>query len=410
MGLMLVLGVIGYLMHPTMVSAITLKGANGREVDFHAVKSAAPGGLTVQMSADSADLEVPWTSFDLADLEKQHPDIHAAYERAKVGETIDLTEKKAEKDKEKDALAAPKKSAPAKYEGWLDTKIGNISFMIQVPKEEVRGILLISFDDFGDSFKWAEFHKKGTGQWGIFQTKFGMALLAYNADRSNRNPTKLEDFVHSEAGSGKALMTALGNFATQLDQPALANAPIAVLARGRTGAAFAFNFVQEYPERILAASLYDGGFYDATPTEASAKVPMLLMWGQYSNRQELWGSTSNSVEVLAKVASMKTCWTNGREFRGQGTLTPENEYFARQYLLTMIEERLPKAEDAAASGAPELAALNRGSGSVGNVLTGEVSTISSADADLGEDETFLPNATVIRYWKGFVTGTLEIPE
>src|SRR5690606_26089146 len=100
-----------------------------------------------------------------------------------------------------------------------------------------------------------------------------------------------------------------------------------------------------------------------------------------------------------------------------------------QYLIAMVEARMPK--DAPATppadgpetappadgttpespppGPPPLSELKRAEGSIGNIETGEVLKITDPDAAPGEDETYLPNATVIRYWKDFVLGTLEAP-
>ena len=42
------------------VSAITLKGSNGRAVEFHTIKSATPKGITAQMVPDGPVLGIPW--------------------------------------------------------------------------------------------------------------------------------------------------------------------------------------------------------------------------------------------------------------------------------------------------------------------------------------------------------------
>ncbi len=409
---------LGIILCSIPAEAIILKGSNGREVDFHAVLSATPGGLKVSMTADSAPIEISWDKLDLATLAQQHPEIHAAYLRAKNGETVDLADGKGEvakSDAMKEGAPTPEKPEEMKappqsefsemYPGWIDTNVGNLSFMMQAPTGKIRGVLLISLDDFGRSFRYLAHHERGTGYWGVFQTKFGMALMTYDAHISQRDPTKAEDFLFPEKGSGKAVFTALSSFASKLKQPDLANAPIAIYGSERSGAAFAYNFAQQNADRVIAVALYDGGFYDAEPTDASVKIPMLLMWGQYSSRPEQWHTENHTVSVLEKVKNRQTNWTNGREFRGKGENSEVVEFFAKQYLLSMVEARLPK-EAAAEGGSVKLLPLNRGNGSFGNVRTGEVAKIPNAEANPGEDETFLPNQTIIRYWKDFVIGNL----
>ncbi len=417
----------------TPLSAIPLTGANGKSVEFPFVDSATPKGLVVRMSADAQAIGLTWDKLDLAALERDHPEIYAIHLRAKAGETVPLNLGPSAKG-DPASPSSPDKPVEPRYPGWTELKIGKTEYMLQAPATKPRGILLISQDDFGDAFRYIQNHQRGSGYWGVFQTKFDMALLSYNtADYSSgasQDPTKIDDFVFPEKGSGKALFSALAAFEKKLNLPGLADLPIAIYGTDRMGAAFAYNLAQRHPERILAVSLYDGGFYDAEPTEASAKVPILFMWGQYSNRPELWGTENSTLPVLAKAAPLKPLWTSAREFRGRGTMSDVVEHFAKQYLIAMVEARMPKAEppvekteteppaDGAAkeeapapepAGPPVLTEINRAEGSIGNVETGEAIKIKDSDAVLGEGETYLPNATVIRYWKDFVLGTLEAP-
>lgn len=419
------------------VRAITLTGSNGRAVEFAVIETATPKGITVRMAKDGPVIGITWDKIDLAALERDHPSIHAAYKRTQeLGDTVELAMggEAAPSSAPANPGGAPAADAP-KYHGWQDTMVGKVEFMLQLPAGKAKGILLLSQDDYGDSFRWVRSHERGSGYWGVFQTKYDLALLTYDTGETNRDPTVIDDFVFPEKGSGKAVFTALSNFASKMKQPGLSDLPIAVYGNARVGAAFAYNFIHAYPERILAAALYDGAHYDAPPTEASAKVPMLFIWGQYSNFSELWRSENNSVAVLAKAAPLKPLWTNAREFRGRGELNEVVEHFAKQYLISMIEPRMPKAGTTSApeegkaapaagtpapaegeapaapekSGPPVLPEIDRSAGSIGNILTGEVLKITDPEVVPGEDETYLPNETVIRYWKPFVLGELEAP-
>jgi len=417
-------------------SAITLKGSNGRAVEFHSIKSATPKGITAQMAPDGPVLGIPWEKLDLVALETDQRAIYEAYLRTKEGETIDLNLAEAMAEKPSDP-ASPPPPPQERFMGWMDTKVGTVEFMLQMPAAKPRGILVISLDDFGDSFRYVMGHEKGNGAWSDFQNKHDLALLSYSLGTGNQDPSKLDSFVFAHKGSGKTLLTALKNFATRIKEPGFGDLPIALYGAGRTGAAFVYNFVQAYPERVLAAVVSKGAFYDAEPTEASAKVPMLFIWGQYCTNAQLWKSENSAEPILVKYAAMKPNWTNAREVRGRDEQNQVVEYMAKQYLLKVIPGRMPEekpapapvepAPDPAAAPAegapaaetkpepppvpevPEPVELDRSKGSVGNIKTGEVVKITDPAADLGPDETFIPNGDVATMWKKYILGELEPP-
>jgi hypothetical protein len=417
---------------PTPSSAITLTGANGKAVEFHLIKEATPKGLTAQLVADGPVIGVTWDKLDLKALERDQQEIFAAYQRAIAGETVALNLASAAMP-----AAGPEGAAPAaapdtaKYPGWLDTKVGKIEFMLQMPTSKPRGILLVSLDDFGRSFRYLYGSQdRGKGPWAEFQTKHDFALLSYEVDAGGQggDPTKIDEFVFADKGSGRALESALGNFASKLKQPDLLKLPMAIFGSERTGAAFAYSYLHYKPERVLAAVISKGAFYDSAPRPETAKVPVLFIWGEYCKNHELWGSENHAESVLAKSAPLKPNWTNGREFRGNSDLNPVMEYFGKQYLLEMIKSRLSEkksggAAPAAAEGgaAPEGGAatssdagalfdeVDRAKGYKGNVETGEMTKITDPAAAMGEDETFIPNEAVGNLWKKFVLGELEPP-
>ncbi len=427
------------LLSPGTASAITLTGSNGRAVEFHAIRSATPKGITAQMVPDGPILGIPWAKLDLAALEADQKVLYDAYLRTKEGETIELNldETMAAEPAEP---AAPK-PPPEKYLGWMDTKVGAVEFMLQMPAAKPRGILVISLDDFGDAFRYVMGHEKGNGVWSDFQNKHDLALLSYSLGSGRSDAGKLESFALAHKGSGKTLLTALENFATRIQEPAFADLPIALYGAGRTGAAFVYNFVQSHPERVLAATVSKGAFYDAEPTEASVKVPMLFVWGEYCNNAERWRSENSAAPILAKYAAMKPNWTDGRELRGRDDQNQLVEYMAKQYLLEVIPTRMPeegaapapapeskpdapdaegkpaegesaeetKAESPPEPEIPEPVELDRSKGSVGTIETGEVVKITDPAAELGPGETFLPNAKVAALWKKYILGELEPP-
>lgn len=435
---------LGLISFPGRADAITLTGSNGKAVPFHLIKEATPKGLTAQLVADGPVIGVTWDKLDLKALERDQKLIFAAYERAIAGETIELNLDEAMSGGSTTTDGATPKGEPkdaARFPGWLDTKVGKIDFMLQLPLSKPRGILLVSLDDYGHSFRYLSGNQdRGKGPWAEFLTKYDFAILSYDVESANEavDPKKIDDFVFAEKGSGRALESALGNFATKLKQPDLIDLPIAIYGSERTGAAFAYSFIHYKPERVLAAVVCKGAFYNSAPRPETAKVPILFLWGEYCKNHELWGSTNHAESVLANAAPLKPNWTNGREFRGNSDLNPELEYFGKQYLIEMIKMRLPEkkgsntgapppavpaAEGAKADGAkteeappakapedaPKLAEIDRTKGYRGNVETGEVFKITDPEAALGEEETFIPSDGVSNLWKKFVMGELEAP-
>lgn len=433
------------LLGPASLQAISLTGSNGRAVEFHRIKTATPKGITAQMVEDGPVIGITWDKLDLKALEQNQKLIYAAYLRAIEGETINLELGPgmegggSEPATPSEGTAEAVKPAPPKYPGWLDTSIGKMTFMLQLPMGKPRGVLIVSLGDYGRSFNYLSAHQRGSGAWSEFQNQYDLALMTYSLPEAERNvdPTVPMEFVFAGKGSGKTFESAINDFAIKAEIPDLIDVPIALYGADRSGAAFVYNFVQYRPERILAAVVGKGAFYDAEPTAESAKVPMLFIWGQYCNNHEIWNSPNHAVSVLAKAAPLNPAWTSGREYRGRGEPNPVVEHFGRKYLLEMVEARLPEKKEeppAPAEGEgddkadgkeekpeeePEVPAeeekgpvvleLDRSTGFVGNILTGETVKITDPDAALGEDETYIPNGNVARLWKSFVLGEMEAP-
>lgn len=295
--------------------------------------------------------------------------------------------------------------------------------MLQMPPKKARGILVLGLGDKGDSFSYLLNHERGSGRWGAFQNKHGLALMTYDLGISADDVSAVPEFVFAQKGSGKALLSALDDFAGMSKQEDLKDLPIAFYGTQRIGAAFAYNFAQWMPDRVIAVVASKGAFYDAEPSPASLRVPMLFIWGQYSNLPELWGSENSAKTVFAKYASKNPNWTNGREFRGQGEQNPIVEHFGKEYLHEVIAMRLPKEEgkteekpaadkensSESAPAAPKLIEIDRSKGSIGNIGTREVLKITDPAAVQTEEESFIPNADVGKMWKEFVSGEMQPP-
>ena len=412
---------IGQFWAPLDGFAITLTGSNGRAVEFVKIKTATPKGLTAQVVADGPVIGIPWEKLDIDALSRDQRAIHEAYLRTQKGETVDLN---LGGDSEGSAnMEKGTGDSSRKFPGWFDVKAGGIHFMMQMPPGKAKAILVLALGDDGEPFVYLEDHVRGSGRWSDFQNKHGMALLTYNLGVEARDVSSVHEFAFAHKGSAKSLVEAIKLFADMSSQPELTDLPIALYGTQRIGAAFVYNFVQTMPERVLAAVASKGAFYDAEPTEASLNVPMLILWGQYSNLHELWGSENSGEAVLGKHGPKNPLWTNGREYRGPGTQNQVSEYLSRQYLHELIALRMPKegtGEDGveadsvegdadAEGGDPIIVELDRSKGLIGNVFSGEVLKITDPAAAIGEEETYIPTSDFGKIWKQFVTGELVPP-
>ncbi|MEM7697705.1 MAG: hypothetical protein AAF236_04795 [Verrucomicrobiota bacterium] len=431
------IGVASYLifLHFGFGEPISITGSNGRAVPFLGIKSAMPGGLITQLAENGPETPVRWEKIDISALQQEHPKIYAAYLSTQQGETVELN---------LGTFAPPMdegetRKSRGRYPGWNDYSVGGITFALQVPPGEPKGILLLSIGDFGDSIRWVQGNEIGSGPFSEFQVSKQFALLSYHKE-SARTIDKIDDFVFAEKQSGAALERALEEFGSRLNKPQLTTLPIAVYGRGRTGGAFAYNFVQYRPERVIGASIIKGAFYESAMTEASSQVPMMLIWGEYNNQHEIWQSEHYAQTVLKATADSRPLWSSGMEARGSDIPRPEVEHFAKEYLKEVIELRLveappapaPPVEDTTGEGeadsegeaddeeetgtedpeptGPTLAALDRADGYIGVIKTGKVSKVKDPSRVLDETETWLPNQDVARMWAKFVTGELVAPD
>ncbi len=70
---------LGASLFPLALFAVEITGSNGKAIDFNGVKEARRDGLVLRVKAGAREVSVPWDKFDLAKLETENPEIHAAY-------------------------------------------------------------------------------------------------------------------------------------------------------------------------------------------------------------------------------------------------------------------------------------------------------------------------------------------
>lgn len=379
---------------------VPLKGSNGTTVDFFGIKSASPAGLRVQVADGGALLDVAWEKFDIEQLRIDHPEIFAAFEEAKAGKHTELNLGSFAPKVDPAMREVKNFRDGAERDGWYEAGAGGGKFAIQLPKTEPKAILLVSMGQDGRSIRYMG--GVGTTRWNAMMEKFQMAVLSYEFSLSkggeNFDPAKNAPFIFTEAGSGDALFEALGQLSEKSGKSGLKDLPIAIFGNDVLGAAFAYNLVQSHPDRIIAAVASKGAFYLGKPTEASVKVPLLLLWGEYDQDIDRWSPSDTHEEVYETALPLQPNWIHAMEPRGGPGESQLSFQISSVFLDRMILARL-KPEG-------ELVDLERDGSWIGNLETREIRRMEDPERVLEPHETWLPNGEVAKLWEEFSNGTL----
>lgn len=393
-----------FLAAPVLQAQVPLTGANGREVEFAGVKSAGPAGLVVQVQRVGDPVTLSWDRFDLEKLKENQPDIHRAYLAAQVGEETTLNLgmfAPAPGSAEPEMLTPEMISAVA---GRYRTSAGTGRFTLQLPPGgAAKAVLLLSMGDDGNSERYMGNPERN--RWSRLTDKHQIALLAYQfpvgADARGEGFVKAAPFVFAEHGSGEAVLKALENFARDAKRPELAEAPLLVYGLGVPGAAFAYNFTQAFPQRVLAAVAAKGAFYAGEPSEASAGVPLLFVTGEYDEDINLWRPEQTMEEAYEAALPLKPHWTQALEFRAGAGDSPELDHFVLTYLDRMMLVRL--------SPEGELQPLDASRAWTGDLNSFKPGRAEEDGEPLSPDQTWLPDGEIARMWEEFANGDLKVP-
>ena len=153
----------------------------------------------------------------------------------------------------------------------------------------------------------------------------------------------------------------------------------------------------EAGERVVALVAAKGAFYDAVPTEASAKVPAIFIQGEYDNDWELFGGKNIGSDVVEKYAGMKPNWTFALEPRGTSGESLQVFLMSQAFLNTVIPMRL---------GDDGLKDIDRASSWVGDIKE-KKSSRAGGGTEWVAGKTWIPDAKFAKIWDAFANGTLQ---
>jgi poly(3-hydroxybutyrate) depolymerase len=115
--------------------------------------------------------------------------------------------------------------------------------------------------------------------WQAFATKHRLALLGCHITDKPHPQNFIEEYVNVSHGSGDALLSAIGAFASRARHPELDRAPLLMWGMS-AGGQFNYEFAAWKPERVLAFVVNKGGiYYTALVPRAARDVPGMLFIG-----------------------------------------------------------------------------------------------------------------------------------
>jgi poly(3-hydroxybutyrate) depolymerase len=115
--------------------------------------------------------------------------------------------------------------------------------------------------------------------WQAFATRHKLAIVACRFTDKQHDQSFIESYVNVSQGSGDALLSAIGKFASRANHPEIATAPLVFWGMS-AGGQFDYEFAAWKPERVAAFVVNKGGiYYTALTPRATRSIPALLFIG-----------------------------------------------------------------------------------------------------------------------------------
>lgn len=218
-------------------------------------------------------------------------------------------------------------------------------------------------------------------------------------------------YTEAESGPGQALLDTLARYATKLNHPELAHAPL-LLEGFSNGGYFSFTFAKWKPERVIAFALNKSGFAKAQIDPAFAAVPGMLFWGE----EELTKGMPTVIHsIVVQGRAQHALWSELKEW-GKGHEEGDVARMFIPFFAEMVAARVP-AKTPLNAGVP-LIALAEASGWLGDhsdaSIESELPAIGQFAAWGGNKAaaSWLPSEGLANLWRGFVTKSpiaLDLP-
>jgi len=403
-----------FIFVPFSASAIPITSSKGKTVDFAGVKSASPAGLEVQVKKDGPIVTLSWSRLDLRKLETENPKIHEARKKTLRGEKVELNlgsivAKKTVEAKPTGLRA--KREAQGVYQTTIKGKAGDnfntLRVAVKLPEGKVKGVFVylsgeaMASPDGGKHFVAGLIDTTSTpiatrGPWFEFAAQHGLAILGVSIDETKGAKKGSPPYYEVSKGTGEALYRAIDMIAVSAKKEELKTVPLVLYGRDVGGGALVYNFVLWKPERIAAAVVSKGAFYNAEPIETSAKIPMMFIEGEYDNDWELYGGKNLASEVFGKHVELDPNWVYALEPQGTSGDSLAAFTLAKDFLSVVTPLRI---------GNEGLKEIDRSSSWVGDIEAKKIFK-AGAGAKGAAGRCWLPDARFAKTWLSFVSGTL----
>jgi poly(3-hydroxybutyrate) depolymerase len=260
-------------------------------------------------------------------------------------------------------------------------------FRLWLPREggTLRGALILVPGSNGDGRAMAE-----DTVWQAFATKHKLAIVGVRFTDKPHDQSFIEDYVNVSHGSGQALLDVLGKFASRVQHPELANAPLVFWGMS-AGGQFNYEFAAWKPERVIAFVVNKGGiYYTALTSRATREIPAMLFIGGKDLESRI--STISGLFALNRRGG--ALWALAEEPAAAHVVGR-----SRDMSIIFFDDVLPLR---LADGASPLKPLNEKSGFIGDSKAKTIQPVGESPAP-NYPTAWLPSDRVAKAWQALVS-------
>jgi len=260
-------------------------------------------------------------------------------------------------------------------------------FRLWIPREAgtLRGALILVPGSNGDGRAQAQ-----DTVWQAFATKHKLAIVGVRFTDKPHEQGFIEDYVNVSHGSGQALLDVLGKFASRVQHPELANAPLVFWGMS-AGGQFNYEFAAWKPERVIAFVVNKGGiYYTALTPRATRQIPAMLFVGG----KDLESRTSTITGLFALNRRGGALWALAEE-PGAAHVVGRS----RDMSIIFFDDVLPLR---LADSSSPLKPLAEKSGFIGDFKAKTVQPIGESPAP-NYPTAWLPSDRVAKAWQAMVS-------
>jgi hypothetical protein len=223
-----------------------------------------------------------------------------------------------------------------------------------------------------------------------FAQRQNFALMSVFLRTDARDVPK-NSYCRAEAGSGRALLDALGKFSELTGSEQIKNLPM-LMWGDSAGGQFNYGFACFVPERVIGFAAIKGGYYTSTTTDETRRVPALFIIGEKDTDDRIL----NTKALFNKHRQADALWAVAVE-PNAGRGVGQSNNIIIPYFEALIEKRLPGN----VTSYKDIKPLEQSDGWLCNVTTHDISSYD-AYPDEKKEAAWLPDENTAIIWQKFV--------